>query len=509
MDQIHLIRAMFFEQGKNISDIAKATGYNWKTVAKYIDMKDFSPPVPKPASEKQLCPKLDPYKPKIDQWLTEDKKHPRKQRHTAKRVFKRLAKEFPDFDCSYRTVDTYVSAKRKELNLARNEGFLPLRHHPGEAQADFGTAEFYENGTLKTGKYLVLSFPWSNAGFLQLNYGENAECLLEGLDAIFRFIGGVPTEIWFDNAAAIVTKVIREGNSRNITDKFMRFSEHYGFKAVFMNPAEGHEKGSVENKVGYTRRNLLVPAPEFVSLPNFNRKLLEECMADLDREHYYKPEKISTLFREEQKALLPLPEAPFDLSTTLYRISTDPYGMFTLDSGKHKYSSSPKLASGSVNVRLTSSAVTVLDDDFNEVVRHRRLYGDDTQPSMDWVPYLGYISRHPRSLKNTGIYEMMPERMRMYIGSCSGEDKKDILKILTELTGRTGFESALHTVDEAIRYHASDPDSLRSLYSSLYSDIPSLPPLGREANIPEIRPIPVKLSDYDLLLRKRGDGHAC
>lgn len=508
MDQIHSIRAMYYEQGKNISEIATATGRNWKTVAKYIDMNDFNQPKP-PAEPKPLCPKLDPFKPTIDSWLMEDRKHQRKQRHTAKRVFKRLKKECPDFNCSYRTVDTYVSVKKKELNLTRNEGFLPLQHHPGEAQADFGTAEFYENGTLRTGKYLVLSFPWSNAGFLQLNYGENAECLLEGLDAIFRYIGGVPHEIWFDNASAIVTNVIREGNSRNITEKFSRFAEHYGFKAVFMNPAEGHEKGSVEKKVGYTRSNLLVPVPRFISLENFNRKLLEQCSEDLDRPHYYKQDKISELFRNEKSSLLPLPEIPFDLSTTLYGIHTDPYGMFTLDKGKHKYSVSPKHANGVVNVRLTSSAVTVLDETEHVIVIHKRLYGEDTQPQMDWVPYLDYISRHPRSLKNTGIYEMMPESMQDFLGNCSREDKHDALKILSELTERTGFESALKTVDKAIQYKANDPDSLRSLYQSIYSDVPTLPPMTENDLIPQVRQIPVKLSDYDALLRKRGDRHVC
>lgn len=508
MDQIHSIRAMFYEQGRNISEIATATGFNWKTVAKYIDMKDFN--VRKPPTEpKQSCPKLDPYKPTIDEWLMEDRKRSRKQRHTAKRVFNRLKKEFPDFDCSYRTVDTYVSAKKKELNLTRTEGFLPLQHHPGEAQSDFGTAEFYENGTLRSGKYLVVTLPWSNAGFLQLNYGENAECLLEGLDAIFRFIGGVPQEIWFDNASAIVINVIREGNNRTITEKFSRFSDHYGFKAVFMNPAEGHEKGSVENKVGYSRRNLLVPAPVFLSLESYNKELLRQCMEDLDRDHYTKQEKISELFKDDQKALLPLPEIDLDLSTMLYGIPTDAYGMFTLDKGKHKYSTSPKHALGTVNVRLTSATVTVLDETDHEIVVHRRLYGDENQASMEWIPYLSYISRHPRALKNTGIYKMMPNQMQEYLGSCSGENKRDVLKILSELTERTGFDSALKTVDKAIQYSANDPDSLRSLYQSIYSDVPTLSPLSDSYSIPCVQAVPVNLDDYDVLLRKRGSHHAC
>jgi len=126
-------------------------------------------------------------------------------------------------------------------------------HHPGEGQADFGTADFCENSRLHhEAKYLVLSFPYSNGGFLQLNYGENMECLLEGLVAIFEHIGGVPTESWFDNTRTIVTKVIK-GGGRNVTERFQRFCEHYRVKLVFMNPESGWEKGNVENQVGYLR----------------------------------------------------------------------------------------------------------------------------------------------------------------------------------------------------------------------------------------------------------------
>ena len=254
MDQIHHIRALYYEQGYNISEIAKATARDWKTVAKYIDMADFNEPLPIPASEQRFCPKLDPYKPLIDSWLAEDKKYPRKQHHTATKVYGRLKKEVTDFDCSYRLVAEYVRSRKAELKLRRREGFLPLEHRPGEAQADFGSAQFYEHGRLISSKYLVMTFPWSNAGYLQLFYGENIECLLEGLTAIFQHIGGIPHEIWFDNASSIVNNVIKGGN-RTLTERFSRFMEHYGFKALFMNPGEGHEKGSVENKVGYGRRN--------------------------------------------------------------------------------------------------------------------------------------------------------------------------------------------------------------------------------------------------------------
>ena len=507
MDQIHHIRALFYEQGYNISAIAEITGRDWKTVAKYIDMADFNEPLPIPASKQQFCPKLEPYKARIDSWLEEDKNHPRKQRHTAKRVYRRLVNEVPGFNCSYRIVAEYVRYRKEQLNLKRKEGFLPLEHHPGEAQADFGSASYYERGHLISGKYLVLSFPWSNAGYLQLFPGENIECLLEGLTAIFIHIGGVPREIWFDNASSMVTDIIK-GGGRKLTERFSRFKEHYGFKAIFMNPAEGHEKGNVENKVGYGRNNYLVPVPEFDDLETYNRKLLRDLDNDQDREHYYKQAKMSELFKADKAALIPLPSVRFDTSRIITGLSTDGYGRFTLDDGKHEYSSAPKYALGTINVKLTSRTVTVLDDDYREIVVHRRLYGDDQKSSMEWVPYLDYISRHPRSLKNTGIYRMMPDSMQSYLNNCDGSEKKDILHVLSELTKRTGFESAIHTVDQAILYKAHDPDSLKSLYNSLYSNVPQLPPLTDHNELPKIRTIPVHLEDYDQFLRRGSDRNA-
>ena len=108
MDQIHHIRQLYYSQGlTNISEIAKITGLNWKTVSKYVDMTDFNVQDPMP-EEQHTFKKLEPFIPLIDEWLEEDKKAPRKQRHTAKRVFRRLEKEADGFNCSYRLVADYV-----------------------------------------------------------------------------------------------------------------------------------------------------------------------------------------------------------------------------------------------------------------------------------------------------------------------------------------------------------------------------------------------------------------
>jgi hypothetical protein len=85
MDKVHGIRYRYFAEGEKISHIARTLGLDWRTVQKYVDMDDLNEPSPK--LERRLCPKLDPHKTVIDQWLTEDKQAPRKQRHTAQRLF--------------------------------------------------------------------------------------------------------------------------------------------------------------------------------------------------------------------------------------------------------------------------------------------------------------------------------------------------------------------------------------------------------------------------------------
>ena len=506
MDKIQDVRFRYYVKGVKISKIAMELKLDWKTVQKYVDMTDFNEPVPKAASEKRFCPSLDPYKAGIDKWLEADRDAPRKQRHTARRVFKRLKEEFSDFDCSYRTVAAYYAVKHKEVFSGSMVGFLPLEHRPGEAQVDFGTADFYENGRRITGKYLDVSFPYSNKGYLQLFYGENTECLLEGLDIIFRHIGAVPCELWFDNTKTIVTKVIR-GGLREITDRFNRFREHNRFHAVFMNPGEGHEKGNVENKVGYHRRNFLVPIPRFLSLSDFNRQLLEMCDNDADREHYRHNETLEELFAEDLKHSHKLPEIKFDLSGG-GSVVTNNWGKFYLHKGMHEYSVSPKYANTAVNLRKTSSLLIVLDENYREIVRHRRLYGDTKQQSMDWLPYLKQLSIRPRALKYSGIYELMPSDMKQFIDGLSNTETGKVLKVLAELTDQTGFDSALNTIKQALSYGASDAESLKNLYRRLYADVPELPPMPLGAHIPDVGQMKSSLGDYDIFLMKGGAANA-
>jgi transposase len=502
MTEVHNLRKLYYDEGKSITEIAKETGRDRKTVRLYLEKEDWNETQSSSLTRVEFA-KLDPFKMDIDNWLTEDKKAKRKQRHTAKRVYQRLVEKYQEnFTCSYRTVAGYVAKSKKEI-FGQRAGYLPLEHIPGEAQGDFGEAQYYENGQLSGGKYLNLSFPYSNQGYFQLFKGENQECLFEGLISIFEHIGGVPPRIWFDNTKTIVTRVLKDGE-RTLTDDFLRFSEHYRFEAVFCNVEAGHEKGNVEGKVGYHRRNWLVPVPRFEKLNEFNQGLLKTCDLDGQREHYRKEATIAELYSADKAALLALPSVPLDVSQYL-TVRTNGYGRFYLDSGLHEYSVSPQYADSRVMVKITAGEVIPLDKSHQPIVRHQRLYGESRQQSMQWLPYLTQLSRSPNALKYTGIYPMLPDSLKTYLDKRSRSDKGKILRVIAALTARNGFEGAMATVDHALQYAATDMDSLINLHNRIYSQIPELAPMRLSGNIPALMRVTPDLAVYDARLAKAGE----
>ena len=468
LKEIQDIRDMYYRQKLSIREICIRTSRDYRTVRKYLDMSDFNKPVPVKIEHPS---KLDPWKATIIQWLTADISMPPKQRHTAWRVYNRLVNECEGFCCSYETVNRFVQNKREEMNLRNGEEMIPLDHTvPGIAQGDFGAVRFSEKGILYDGHEFVISFPHSTAMFSIVSYGENTECLLESLDTIFRYIGGVPPEIWFDNASSMVEKVIL-GKDRILREKFDRFCLHYRLKPVFMNRGKGNEKGSGESAVGTLRRNLYVPLPEFDDLFLYNQLTLGKCTDRiLSKKHYISQIDVAELFEEDRAGLLPLPQTPFDLST-LKTYVTDETGMFVTDNG-HRYSTAPELARKSVNVRFTSSEVIILKEDYHtEIVRHRRRYGSQYGRSIQWGPYLRAMSRKPRSFLNSGLRELLPDELVLYLAEISNHDRGQILTVMADVYESKDFDAVKSLCLKAAVTGAFDPESFRRLSVQMYGSL--------------------------------------
>ena len=113
---------------------------------------------------------------------------------------------------------------------------------------------------------------------------EGQEAFLEGHVIAFARLGGVPARIRYDNARALVARVLR-GRDRIETERFIALRSHYGFDSFYCEPGErgAHEKGGIEGEVGRLRRRFFVPDPEGESLAELNARLEEADRRDLAR----------------------------------------------------------------------------------------------------------------------------------------------------------------------------------------------------------------------------------
>jgi transposase len=489
---------MYFRKGKTIAEIKRETKNDEKTIKKYIYRDDFSKKT-EDTWRVTKHSKLDPFKGKIDTWLVNDKKFNKKQRHTAKRVFDRLTEEFTNFDASYRLVAIYVKKKKKEI-YSEKDFFMPLSHISGEAQADFGAAQFYEEETLVDGHYFNLSFPNSNGGYFQLFEGEVIECWMQGMINIFHHIGGVPTCIWFDNASPLVSNILKNG-TRTLTNKFLAFKNHYGFETVFCNINAGNEKGSIENKVGYHRRNMLVPVPEIVDLKKYNEDLLIRCDKDMNRIHYKKDLTIKELFNDDKASLLNINPIPFN-AISLVQKKTDSYAKVYVNGQTYRYSVTPQYAHTKVWISSDAYEVRILDEDYSEIVKHKRLFGTAKQESMQWLPYLSALSKRPTALKYTGIYKMLPDSLRQYADTSTKKEVSTMLYQIAKITKESNFKNAIEAFEYNIEHGIKDADSILSTHTRFTENIPNIINIKLSPNVPVITPIKSNIAIYDEILKK-------
>ena len=161
------------------------------------------------------------------------------------------------------------------------EMFVPLAHPPGHAQCDFGQAWAFIGGKRRRIHYFVMSLPHSDGIFIKAYPAETTEAFCDGHVSAFRFLGGVPQSILYDNTKLAVAKILG-GGRRKRTRAFTELQSHYLFSDRFGRVGKGNDKGSVEGMVGYGRRNFLVPIPRAENFDELNAHLESECLERMD-----------------------------------------------------------------------------------------------------------------------------------------------------------------------------------------------------------------------------------
>ena len=384
MERWSLIRQRVLRDGVSIRQIQRETGLHHQTIKKMLSHS--SPPAfACPARAKS---KLGAYVERISAILQaeRDENMPKKQRHTAKRIFERLREE------GYGGGYTQVKDAVRELRRTSQEVFMPLRHVPGEAQMDFGHALVKLQGQLTKVAFFVMVLPHSGALFVVAYARECLETLQDGHVRAFAFFQGVPRRISYDNARTCVSQIIG-AHARKLTDGFLQLQSHYLFKEHFCRVYRANEKGVVESMVKFARLNFFVPVPEVDSLEELNGFLRQRCLEDLQRRVRGKSGTKRELLQEDQAAFLALPAGAFDACR---KVSTAADRLSLVRFDANDYSVPVRYAHHAVAVKGYPDRVLICRDD-QVIAEHARRWAKE-EIAFEPVHYLELLERKPGAL---------------------------------------------------------------------------------------------------------------
>ena len=408
MTDINTIKHLRNNHDKSINDIAQTLNINWRTAKKYADQPVL------PQSNRHVKKGMmydEKWGDIVSLWLEEDFRLPKKKRQTSKNYYETL--KGLNFPGSYRTVCNFVQEWKSNHHLELpSAGYERLEHPPSEAQLDFGTMEVEYKGVFKDVKALVLSFPFSNAGFAVALPSENQECLLTGMKQLFDQTNCVPRTIRIDNMTTAVVQPKSKFEAAVLTDRFQQFATHYGFQVQVCNPASGHEKGSVENKVGFVRYNFFSDSPRMVSYHTLNQEL-ETKMTDKRHEiHYEKGVRIESLWQTEKQQCLALPDEDYPVfkevevrANKLNEIIIDQTRVHLLNARRH-----PRLL-----VYLTWNRYRVMTPSGEVLAEDYRPYMHK-QRAIPWPEILKDWKQRLSKIPYSRYWKYLPGRLQVYLG---------------------------------------------------------------------------------------------
>ena len=460
MEQFERIRREHREEAVSIRELARR-----HKVHRRAGRQAFRAAVPPPRRpvEGRAQPAIGPHAATIRQWLEGDREAPRKQRHTARRVWERLVDEH-GADVAESTVRRYVRGVRRELALDAVDVAIVAHHEPGEeAQVDFGLADVVIAGERTTVAVFELRLSHSGAAVHVAFGSEGQEAFLEGHVTAFARLGGVPARIRYDNAKALVARVLR-GRDRIETERFVALRSHYGFDSSYCEPGErgAHEKGGIEGEVGRHRRRWFVPVPRVGSLAELNRRLEEADRRDLARHIGARRLTVGAMGEADRAALAPLPQAAFDFARVT-RVRVDRKARVCVR--QSFYSVPARFAGRQLTARIGGTAIEVVADG-SIVASHERSTVRGSQTLL-LDHYLEILARKPgampgalatRQAREAGVltaaHEAFWKRARRRFGDAGGT--RALVEVLLLHRGLP-FVAVHAALDAANRIGSPDP----------------------------------------------------
>jgi len=438
MDKWAEIRRLVFVEGKSKRSVCRQFGIHWDTLSKILE---HSEPPGYRLSEPRRKRKIGPYLGVIEEILRLDEDVHRKQRHTKKRIFERLRKEY-----GYLGGYTAVKEVVRERERQGREVFMPLTHPPGEAQVDFGFADIIHNDQTTKVALFVMTLLYSDAIFCCVFPRECTEAFMDGHRRAFEFFGGVPKRISYDNSKIPVARIVGK-RERELTDAFLKLKSHFLFESHFCLVRRPNEKGQVECLVGFTRRNFLVPLPRVDDFETLNRELEHECRSDLDRRLRGKTTTKAERLKEERAVMLNLPKQSYEARRIEQRRS-DSLSLVRFDD--NSYSVPVAYAHRPVTVVAGIDEVRLVADN-HLVAKHRRRWGKE-YTAYDPIHYLALLERKPGALDFArpldgwnlpGCFELLRRRLEAQLDHKGIREYIKVLRLLEK--------ASIHELAEAVK----------------------------------------------------------
>jgi transposase len=351
-------------------------------------------PEPKPYRRAPMPSLVDPFKPIIDAILQDDQHAPRKQRHTAAKIFRRLRDEH-GYAGSYERVRLYLLSQ----GVCRCETFIPLDHDPGQRlECDFGHIHVDFPDGRRLVPVLMTTWAYSNCPFALALPTERTEAILHGLAAALAFYGCVPRELWWDNPKTVAPQLLA-GRARRLHERYQALVSHYACTPLFCLVRRPQEKGHVEGRVRHLQRDWATPVPQAHDLAALNAHLHACCLRDRERVQAGQTESIGVRFSRESDKAMSLPEVPFD-PCVVQPAKADKYQMVRYDT--NRYSVPRTAAFGVVTVKAYVEHLEVVQAG-QVIARHPRCYGRHQQV-LDPRHYLEALQRRPAALDHAGVF---------------------------------------------------------------------------------------------------------
>jgi len=385
MDQYELIRTAARVYQKSIRQIARETGHTRRTIRKVL--AGWAPQYRRRHDPARRV--MDPVAAIIDGWLRADQAAPKKQRHTAHRIWTRLVEEYA-FAGAESTVRRWVREHKAQLGWPTATAVIPLDPEIAqEAEVDWGGAWVRMAGVERPVRLFCMRSRYSGLPFVRAYPLERQEMFLDGHLHAFAVYGGVFPVLVYDNLTTAVRQILR-GKARIEQERFTAFRSYYTFQARFCTPDQAHEKGGVEGLVGFARRNFLVPMPEVADFAELNALLLRRCLDQGARPIRGRddPRTIGERHQDEQLRLLPLPERPFE-NTRVLAVRISPYQTAQVD--RNRYSVPTAYVGRWLWAHVGCDRVRLYAD-HRQVAEHPRVFGVG-QWQLDPLHYLDLLEQ--------------------------------------------------------------------------------------------------------------------